>query len=126
MTQTEINKFEKTHTQLESLHNEIGVLSKKSTNDALNKFKLKFVNTALLEANEILGTTHKPFNDFDQFSEDDLPTNSDVTMIIGQYLNCLEKLRADNITMKSGSWYWVSQNSTTDIRTSSPRKIQNK
>lgn len=125
MTEVEINNFEKIQAQLESLHEEISALSKKSQNDALNKFKLKFVNKTLSEANTLLGTQYRPFADFDQFDDNDLPTNSDVTMILGQYLNCLEKLRADNIYYKN-YWYWRSDKGDTYIRTSSPKKIINK
>ena len=118
------NYFEKVHTQLEGLHNEIGSLSKKSQNDALNKFKLKFVNQALSDANKILGSAYKPFNDFEQFNEDDMPSNSDVTMMLGQYLNCMEKLRSDNITIRSGRWFWfLDKNKETEIRTAPPKKI---
>ena len=65
MKREEVNTFEKLQAQLEGLHTEISSLSKKSQNDALNKFKLKFVNQILSEANLLLGEKYKPFNDFD-------------------------------------------------------------
>ena len=100
MNVTEISNFEKIQTQLQGLHSEIGSLTKKSPNDSLNLFKLKFVNQTLNESNKVLGNNYKPFDDFEIFDENDLPTNSDVTMILSQYLNCFEKLRADNIESK--------------------------
>jgi hypothetical protein len=106
------------------LHSEISALTKKSQNDALNKFKLKFVNQALEEANVILGKEYKPFANYDKFDENDLPTNSDVTMILGQYLNCMEKLRADNIYQKLGSWYWRVNGKESYLRTSTPNKLK--
>lgn len=96
MTQQEVDTFEKIQAQLKGLHTEISVLSKKSQNDALNKFKLKFINQILSEANKLLGTKHKPFNDFDLFDEESMPTNSDAALMITQYINCFEKLCADN------------------------------
>jgi hypothetical protein len=120
----EINKFEKVTTQLNSLYEELSALSKKSQNDALNKFKLKFVNLALQEANNLLGAKYKPFGDFEKFDDEDLPTNSDVTMMLGQYLSCIEKLRADNIQMRHGNWYWLANGKESDIRTSRPNKIK--
>ena len=96
MTEQEINNFEKTQSQIEGLYKEIGILSKKSPNDAVNKFKLQFINQLLVEANKILIETYKPLNGFDTFDEETLPTNSDVTFIFEQYLNCLEKLRSDS------------------------------
>lgn len=116
MTVEDINNFEKSQTQLEGLHTEISLLARKSQNDLLNKFKLKFVNKAIQEANIILSEEYLPFEEFDQFDEEELPTNSDVAMILGQYLNCMEKLRADNIWNKSVFWYWSCDTDT--IRTS--------
>lgn len=126
MTEEEINSFEKIQTQLESLHEEISTLAKKSQNDALNPFKLKFVNKAISEANSLLGQQYKPFDDFELFDDNDLPTNSDVTLILGQYINCLEKLRADNIFSKGPQWFWRSDKGETVIRTAPPKKIVNK
>lgn len=119
----EIDNFEKTQAQLDSLHAEISALTKKSSNDALNKFKLKFVNQILEEANTLLGKKYVPFAGFEKFDENDLPTNSDVTMILGQYLNCMEKLRSDNIESRHGYWYWKSDKGETNIRTLLPNKI---
>ncbi|MDX2174689.1 MAG: hypothetical protein SFY56_16410 [Bacteroidota bacterium] len=128
MTEKEINDFEKIQAQLESLHSEISTLTKKSSNDALNKFKLKFVNQTISEANKILGKKYKPFNDFDKFDDNDLPSNSDVTMMLGQYLNCMEKLRGDNVNRNSYSntWYWLIDGKESTIKTAPPQKIQNK
>lgn len=74
MTQQEVDTFEKVQSQLEGLHTEISSLSKKSQNDALNKFKLKFVNQILTGANKLLGDKYRPFPDFNLFDEVDLPT----------------------------------------------------
>jgi len=123
MTLDEINSFEKIQGQLVSLHEEVTNLSKKSQNDGLNKFKLKLVNKIIGEANTLLGSKYKPFDDFNLFDENDIPTNSDVTMILGQYLNCLEKLRSDNIIQEGLKWFWVADKKTSTIRTLAPRKI---
>lgn len=125
MTLDQINDFEKVHIQLESLHTEVSALSKKSQNDALNKFKLKFVNQAISASNKILSDKYRPFPDFEQFNEDEIPSNSDATMMLGQYLNCMEKLRADNIKYGgNGRWHWVQDNGKeTEIRTAPPKKL---
>jgi hypothetical protein len=131
MTEKEVNYFEKIQAQLVSIHSEISMLSKKSSNDALNKFKLKFVNQTLSEANNLLGSEYKPFNDFEKFDDNDLPTNSDVTLILGQYLNCMEKLRADNVCRERKhdgnryyyEWYWLINNQQSEIKTKAPEKI---
>lgn len=89
------HEFQKVHEQMKSLYDEISLLARKSNKDGINKFKLKFVNNILGRSNEILGEKYRPFQDFTQFDEVELPTNSDVTMILGQYLSCLEKYRYD-------------------------------
>jgi len=129
MTKQDINTFEKLQAQLEGLYSEISALSKKSQNNALNKFKLKFVNQILSEANSLLGDNYKPFKDFELFDENDMPTNSDAAMMLTQYLNCLEKLRADNIKRQDSyphNWYWVIGGKLSDIRTTTPKIIKEK
>lgn len=120
MNKTEIENLEKTIGQLEGLHTEIGALARKSPNDALNKFKLGFVNAVLARANEVLGEAYQPFPDFSQFDGDDVPSNSDVTLILAQYLEEMERKRADNIKMSGGRWVYANEQ---EIKTSAPRKI---
>jgi hypothetical protein len=124
MTEKDIDKFEKVQAQLESLYAECTSLSKKSTSDALNRFKLKLTNQILSEANSLLKEKYKPFHDFNIFDEDDIPSNSDVALMLGQYLNCMEKLRTDNITCQFGTWYWYANNKPTSIETLAPRKLR--
>lgn len=127
MTEIEIDIFEKVQTQLEGMYDEISLLSKKSQNDGLSIFKLKFINKILVDSNKVLGTKYKPFEDFESFDEDSIPTNSDVVMIFTQYINCFEKLRADNVIMGSGGWwYWSINNKKSEIKTKAPKKIRDK
>lgn len=132
MTKEDVNKFEKVQSQIEGLILEVTNLAKKSPNDAVNKFKLKFINEILIEANWILGKNYKPLSSFEKFDEDDLPSNSDVSFILSQYLSCFEKLRADNIYRKQEydgnryfyEWYWVVGNQNSTIKTAPPKKIK--
>ncbi len=124
MKRKDVDRFEKTVAQLEALHSEISVLSKKSPNDGLNEFKLRLVNSVLQEANLLLGDTYKPFPDFLAFNQDAVPSNSDVTFILAQYLNCMEKLRSDNISTYGGAWYWCVDGEEHSVRTSEPKKLK--
>jgi len=127
MTLKEIEQYEKLQAQLEGLHNEMGFLSKKSPGDGVNKFKLKLINKIIAEINLFLKEDYRPFADFGSFDEDTLPTNSDVVLILAQYLNCLEKLRADNINYRYHKWLWnVSDDAEIQIQTAPPKKIQEK
>ena len=133
MTKAEIDFFEKTQTQLEGMYEDISLLSKKSQNDAVSLFKLKFINKILIDSNKVLGKNYKPFEDFEIFEESNIPTNSDSVMILTQYINCFEKFRGDNVFSTrtfDGSkavynWYWITDNNKTGIyETSEPKKIK--
>jgi len=121
---SQIDELEKLIGQLDSLHSELTALAKKSPNDAVNTFKLRFVNTSLNNCNKFLGKKYKPFDDFDQFDTDDVPSNSDLTFIISQYMQAMEKFRSDNIYLDYGSWYYRIKDSDGKIRTAPPAKIK--
>ncbi len=118
MNQEQIETFLKLQPQLKSAYDEISLLSKKKPTDSLNKFKLKFINSILFRANEILEDKYKPFpEDFTTFEEDDMPNNSDVVFILSHYLTSLEKLRCDNIKYKDYNRYWLINGEVSDQKT---------
>ena len=129
MTKHEIDEFEAIQGQIESLHQELTTLTKKSPSDLLNKFKLTLINGILIRANAVLGKNNLPFKDFAQFEEDQLPSNSDTLMVVGQYRSALEKLRGDNIVEDYTAWYWLTTDvggqskSKSSLRTAPPSKI---
>src|SRR5665647_1900664 len=106
MKRKDVDKFEKLSGQLVGVYDELSMLSKKSPNDAVNKFKLKFVNSLIVESNLFLSASYRPFSEFEIFDVDEMPQNSDVVFILAQYIQCFEKLRADNVVAKHGGWYW--------------------
>lgn len=133
MNSSDVDKFEKLVGQVQGLYEEMSILSKKSPNDAVNKFKLKFINHQLSESNALLAERYRPFDDFDIFSEDEIPQNSDVVFILSQYLQCMEKLRGDNVVVRNGYWYWhvegvevdkVDDDGYTLIRTTKPKHLR--
>jgi hypothetical protein len=133
MNRVNVDIFEKISGQLISVYEEISLLSKKKPNDAVNKFKLKFVNKLINQSNEYLSEKYRPFEDFNCFDEDDTPQNSDVVFILSQYLQCFEKLRSDNVIIRNGSWYWRVEGGEQDkvdddgmvlIRTVKPKKLK--
>lgn len=132
MTEKEIDTFEKVQAQLKGMYDEISILSKKSQNDGLSLFKLKFINKILIDSNNVLLEDYKPFDDFEIFDKNAIPTNSDVVMILTQYLNCFEKLRSDNITSKEDyngnkyeiKWFWKIKDKISKYETGKPEKIK--
>lgn len=122
----QIDELEKLIGQLDSLHSELAALAKKSPNDAVNSFKLHFVNSALTKCNKFLGEEYKPFEEFNQFNDDDVPSNSDVTLTLSQYMQSLEKYRSDNIYESWGAWYYKTADSDETIQTGPPIKLKKK
>jgi hypothetical protein len=121
MTEEQVEVFLKLQPQLKSAYEEIRLLSGKKPTDSLNTFKLKFINSVLARANEILGNKYKPFpGEFDLFSADEIPNNGDVVFMLSHYLTSLEKLRCDNISYSGGDWYWVIDGKTSKKETDRP------
>jgi hypothetical protein len=126
MKRGDVDAFEKTQAQMEALHEEVANLARKNPNDAVNKFKLGLINKVVQAANRLLGDAYRPFVDFDSFDENSLPTTSDVILILAQYLNCLEKYRADHIYNDLDLWYWRTASSQDSIPTAPPKKLKEK
>jgi hypothetical protein len=114
-------EFEKLEQQLHSFLDEMSELSRKKPNDPVNKFKLKFINAALDKLNRLL-QDYRPFEDFQQFDIDTLPSNSDVVLILSQYAGANHRLRLDQTKYdKEGrGWYWIVRGKTSDLPTESP------
>lgn len=133
LNSSDVDKFEKLAGQVLGLYEEMSILSKKSPNDAVNKFKLKFINRQLSESNTLLGARYRPFDDFEVFDEDAIPQNSDVVFILSQYLQCMEKLRGDYVVVRNGAWCWkvkggkgdqVDEQGYTLIRSTKPKYLK--
>ena len=121
MNTQQVEVFLKLQPQLKSAYDEISLLSKKKSTDALNKFKLKFINGILARANELLGDKYKPFpSEFELFDENDIPNNGDVVFMFSHYLTSLEKLRCDNIKYSEYKWCWVINGKVSDKETNHP------
>ncbi|MXV73337.1 hypothetical protein F4Z99_03545, partial [Candidatus Poribacteria bacterium] len=97
VTEDDIMELEKLVGQLKSLHTEIGILSRKSPNDAVNEFKLKLINKTIARTNNLLISEFIPYEDFTEFEKDDCPSNSDVILVISQYLEEVERFRNHHI-----------------------------
>ena len=125
-TTDEVEQLEKIIGQLQAAHTEISISAKKSPSDTLNSFKLKMINKVLQGSNKVLGKKYKPFEEFDEFEEDDLPSNSDVTMILAQYMEESERYRSDNVMAEHGRWYYIVDGVNSEIRSGAPSKVGKK
>jgi hypothetical protein len=127
LTEEQVDSLEKLVGQLDGIHSELSALAKKSLNDAVNPFKLKFINKVIAQSNSLLGDKYRPFDDFDTFNVDDVPSNSDVTLIVSQYMHAIEKLRSDNIAIVGYSgWCYILKGSNRTIKTAPPAKLSRK
>lgn len=120
---TDARSFVKVEGQLHSFMQEIGVISKKKPDGAMNKFKLKYINQAVVTANGLLGESHRPFNDFEKFDEDDMPTASDVVTMLAQYLRSMRKFRQEFSYPDASSRRWRLSDSEEWISARSPSAL---
>jgi hypothetical protein len=123
---SEIENLEKLIGQLQGLHAEVTTLAKKSPSDAVNAFKLKLINKVIVAGNAVLGKGYRPFEDFEQFDSDDVPSTSDVAMVLGQYMEEAERYRSDNVTWYGGKWVYVLGGNASGIQSGPPSKIGRK
>jgi len=119
----DVSEFEALVAQMTSVYDEMEKLASKKPNDAINKFKLGIVNQLLRRTNRLI-TPVKPLEGFEFFSEEELPSNSDVQLVLSQYLSAMEKFRTDNVVQGyDGRWYWVVDGKQSDIETTRPEKL---
>jgi len=114
LTRDVVFLFEKIVGQIKSLHDDFAIQAKAKPDNPLNLLKLAFVNEKLGEANQILAGDFRPFKTFEQFDSDSLPTNSDVQLVLSQYLACLERWRSAHVTwdQMEHEWRWRVQGET--------------
>jgi hypothetical protein len=115
----DIAEFEKLEQQVHSFLADVSELSKKRPNDPLNKFKLKFINTALTRLNKIL-KSERPFANFSEFDLDDLPSNSDVVLLLSQYAAALHRFRVENTTDDGDNSTWIVRGKDSGIDAGNP------
>ncbi|MCP4317755.1 MAG: hypothetical protein GY789_17480 [Hyphomicrobiales bacterium] len=125
-TKEDVEELERLVGQLQGLHTEISQLTRKTPNDAVNAFKLKLINNVIKAGNSVLGDSYRPFVEFEEFDVDDVPTNSDVTLILGQYMEQTERLRSDNVVYDSPNWTYIVDGEPSGIKAAPPSRIGSK
>lgn len=106
ITHAEVEKYDRIVPQLVSLRTEMSVLSKPKPDGPINKFKLGHINNLVAEANSLLGDDFKPLRGFSQFEEHALPSNSDVVLVLSQYIEAVETWRSANVKNEAYRWIW--------------------
>lgn len=114
-SEKQISEFIKLLIQIQEVVGGFIELSKKKPNDGVNKFKLSLVNTLLSKVNPIIDKRNKPFEGFELFNEDDIPTNSDVVLILTQYIACLKKFGREQTDYYDHKHYWTINSKRSNI-----------
>jgi len=110
--------------QLEALHQEMIAATKKAPDKPISAFKIGFVNAILEQAKLALGSS-TPRLKFTEFDSDDLPTSSDVNFIVGQFIECVDKVKCENISRNhDGVWYWRVDGQLTSIIATPPKGVK--
>lgn len=99
MKRTDVDKYDELRSKLVSVRDDIALLSAKKPHDQLNSFKLKFINNLLAQVNELIGD-FRPEEDFNEFDNVELPSNSDVLMILNLYLAGMTRFKEANSIRK--------------------------
>lgn len=101
MKRTDVDKYDELRSKLVSVRNDIALLSAKKPHDQLNPFKLKFINKLLTQVNDLIGD-FRPEEDFKEFDNIELPSNSDVLMMLNLYLTGMTRFKEANSIRKVG------------------------
>ncbi len=92
-TEKNIEDYKLLKDMLHSQKKEFDLLSKKKADGQLNPMKIKMVNRVLEPLKDL--SQHEESHKFlDTLNEDELPTNSDIVLIISQYETAINEFRS--------------------------------
>ncbi len=91
-TEKNLDDYKLLKDMLYSQKKEFDLLSKKKTDEQLNPMKIKMVNRVLGPLKELF-ENEDSHGFLDTLNEDDMPTNSDVVLIISQYQTAISKFK---------------------------------
>ncbi len=92
-TEKDIKDYSLLKDMLIAQRHEFNLLSNKKSDGQLNKMKIKMVNRVLEPLNELF-KNEPSYKFLDILNEDDMPTNSDVVLIISQYEKAMDNFRS--------------------------------
>lgn len=92
LTETDAKEFDMLQPMLRSVYSEISELSKKKQDGSLNSAKVKIINRLLVKAQSVL-RNEPTIELLDLLDDDALPSNSDATLIIAQYMAAMKQFK---------------------------------
>jgi len=84
------------------------------------------LSRVISSANKLMGERYRPFGGFEGFERTEGTTNSDVVMMLAQYIKCMDQMRADNVYVNLGRWYWRVDGERSNLLTSGSKKLNKK
>jgi hypothetical protein len=121
MNAEQVEAFRAMAAQLDALHQEASAAAKKAPDKSVSAFKINLANNILKSAKAVLGKS-APVLGFESFDIDDLPTNSDLSFVVTQFVECAEKVRSENVQrLHNGVWYWTISGAMSQIAAAPPR-----
>lgn len=90
--EADIEKYSLLKDMLKAQANEFDKLSNKKPDGQLNEMKINMVNRILEPLNEMF-KNEPAFEFLEILNKDEIPTNSDVVLIISQYFTAIEEFR---------------------------------
>jgi hypothetical protein len=92
-TEKNIKDYKLLKDMLHSQKIEFDLLSKKKTNEQLNPMKIKMANRVLEPLKELF-KHEESYNFLDTLNKDEMPTNSDVVLIISQFETAINEFKS--------------------------------
>lgn len=100
-TEEQVKVYETISPLLKAAFDEVKEFSKKKQEELLNVKKVKMINRLLEKAKEVL--KNEPSYDYlDMLDESELPSNSDVVLIMSQYISAMNSFRHDHY--RNSAW----------------------
>ena len=107
ITQEAVCQYELLSPLLSGIYEELQELSKKKPDTPLNNFKINSINRILEPIKELLKEENMyPF--LDVLNTDDIPTNSDVVLVLSQYIKSMNIFHNKycGYNSRSGKYEW--------------------
>ena len=103
-TENNIEDYKLLKNMLRSQKREFDLLSNKKTDVQLNPMKIRMVNRVLKLLKELFNN-EESYKFLDTLDEDEIPTNSDVVLIISQYEAAIREF--ENKYCKNATWITI-------------------
>ncbi|MBP5540232.1 MAG: hypothetical protein J6X88_01155 [Bacteroidales bacterium] len=100
-TEEQIKVYETISPLLKAAFDEVKEFSKKKQEELLNVKKVKMINRLLEKAKDVL-KSESSYDFLDVLDENELPSNSDVVLIMSQYISAMNSFRHDHY--RNSTW----------------------